>query len=184
MKRQNVIGAAISALGLAALMPLTPVYAQSSDMRAVAPGPSASSTITPEQLSAWLHFIGTELRALRTDVTQLRLEAQEARVATLEAELQKIRKRLEDLQLEETQQQQQIAEMNALATQPLDPEQKSQLDTLRAELNGASVNRVRAESISTAKTEAEMMRRLEIEKTHHAKLQLVARQLTEESPSK
>lgn len=162
---------------LAASLQIVPAYAQSVDSRPGGTNQAASSAVAPEQLGAWLSYIAGELRALRTEILQLRLDTQEVRISRLELEIQKVRQRQAELQAEEEQHRQQIAEANQLATQPLDPEQRNQVEVIRTELAAGGADRFRNERAEAARTEADLTQRLDHEKTQYSQIQALLTQL-------
>ena len=104
--------------------------------------------------------------------------SQESRIDATERELQKVRQKQTDLQMEESQHQQQIAEANTLSEQQLDPDQRAQLEAIRAELAGNSSNRLRTERTEAAAAEAQLLQRLQREKLQQEQLQALSKQMT------
>lgn len=177
MKRCTALNAVIGVAGGAVILSLVPVQAQAVDLRSTG-SCTAVQPVAAEQLSGWFQFVASEMRALRAEILQLRLAAQESRIQNVERELQKVRQKQTDLQAEEGQYKQQIAETNALSEQPLDSDQRAQLESLRAELTGGGGDRIHTERTEAITAEARLLQQLEQEKFQQQQLQALSKQMT------
>ena len=127
---------------------------------------------------AWLQFVARELRELRRELAADRVDRQEARVLVVGQQLQQAR--LERQQGEELQRvhSQEILQLDQQLTDPALPaEDRSKLQTVRAEL----VNAAPRDRETSAQKEAQITEALRNAQLHLERLRAAARALTPEA---
>ena len=129
----------------------------------------ASSTIS------WLKSVAAELRELRREVLADRIERQEARVQTLEHELDQARATLRTGEEVQRSQDQEMIQLNQRLSDPALPaDERSQLESVRAEATVAS----QIDRTAYLQGEAQIVEKLRKERNRLDSLRAAARTLS------
>jgi hypothetical protein len=126
-------------------------------LRAQTPNQSHES-----QVLAWLRFVASELAAVRRELHEERMAKQQERVEALEREFEQIRTQRRETEDQDRMQSQELArvEQNLLVS-TLTPEERAQLDGVRAEL----LARKPSAPANAARHEAQAVERLRQEQS-------------------
>lgn len=128
---------------------------------------------SPDTL-AWLKFVAAELRELRREVLADRLERQEVRVGALEFQLRQSRSERQDGEEVQRAQNQELLQLEQqLADPALSPEDRTQLESIRAE----AASREQTDRGLLAQKEAQISEKLRREQQRLDALRAVARSL-------
>lgn len=129
----------------------------------------------PPDTLAWLKFVASELRELRREVLDDRLERQEVRVRALEFQLRQSRTERQDGEEVQRAQNQEVLQLEQqLADPALSPEDRTQLESIRAE----AASREQTDRGLLAQKEAQLTEKLRREQQRLEALRAVARSLS------
>lgn len=122
-------------------------------------------------LAAILKQLSLEMSKLKSELYKLQLDNLQLKIAQLERELQQVQADKLQLVIEESDLNQEIADLETVLNEPtLEAEERMKLETARASLEGSKWGEVHTEQQALAQREAELRRQLEQQQRRLQKL--------------